>query len=174
MQIGNSAKSDEQALKMAMERMSGAGASDALKLAKLEFARLPEPLRTWFQSLTSFGWKLTLNTAKSELNSIWKTEVLTAYRAGLNNAIRYSKTARMMRPWRISAVFSLQTASSTSSFRSPETVCRHEQSPVATGLRWTITAWGCPERAETVSICGENPRHSFCRRRADACCRNLN
>jgi len=84
MQIGNSAKSDEQALKMAMERMSGAGASDALKRAKLEFARLPEPLRSWFQSLTSFGWKLTLNTAKSELNSIWKTDVLTAYKAGLD------------------------------------------------------------------------------------------
>ena len=83
MQIGNSAKSEEQALKMAMERMSGAGAGDAIKRAKLEFGRLPEPLRSWFQSLTSFGWKLTLNTAKSELNSIWKTEVLTSYRAGL-------------------------------------------------------------------------------------------
>ena len=84
MQIGNSAKSDEQALKMAMERMSGAGAGDVLKRAKLEFARLPEPLRSWFQSLTSFGWKATLSTAKSELNSIWKTDVLTAYTSGLD------------------------------------------------------------------------------------------
>jgi type VI secretion system protein ImpL len=84
MQIGNSAKSDEQALKIAMERMTGAGANDTLKRAKLEFARLPDPLRSWFQSLTSFGWKLTLNTAKSELNSIWKTDVLTAYKAGLD------------------------------------------------------------------------------------------
>jgi type VI secretion system protein ImpL len=83
MQIGNSAKSEEQALKMAMERMGGAGAGDAIKRAKLEFSRLPEPLRRWFQSPTSFGWKLTLNTAKSELNSMWKTEVLTSYRAGL-------------------------------------------------------------------------------------------
>ncbi len=83
MQIGDSAKSEEQALKMAMERMSGAGAGDTIKRAKLEFARLPEPLRGWFQSLTSFGWELTLNTAKSELNSIWKTDVLTSYKAGL-------------------------------------------------------------------------------------------
>ena len=84
MQIGNSAKSEEQALKMARERMSGAGASDAIKRAKLEFGRLPEPLRSWFDSLTSFGWKLTLNTAKSELNSIWKTEVLTPYKSSLD------------------------------------------------------------------------------------------
>lgn len=84
MQIGNSAKSEEQALKMARERMSGAGASDAIKRAKLEFGRLPEPLRSWFYSLTSFGWKLTLNTAKSELNSIWRTEVLTAYKSSLD------------------------------------------------------------------------------------------
>jgi type VI secretion system protein ImpL len=84
MQIGNAAKSEEQALKMARERMSGAGASDAMKRAQIEFGRLPEPLKGWFQPLTSFGWKLTLDTAKSELNSIWKTEVLAPYRAGLD------------------------------------------------------------------------------------------
>jgi type VI secretion system protein ImpL len=84
MQIGSAAKSEEQALKMARERMSGAGASDAMKRAQVEFGRLPEPLRSWFQHLTSFGWKLTLDTAKSELNSIWKTDVLAPYRAGLD------------------------------------------------------------------------------------------
>ena len=84
MVIGNSAKSEEQALRMARERMSGAGASDSMKLAKLEFSRLPEPLRTWFLSLTSFGWKLTLSSAKSELNSIWKQTVLTPYQSGLD------------------------------------------------------------------------------------------
>ncbi len=83
MVIGNSAKSEAQALKMARERMSGAGANDTMKLAKLEFRRLPEPLRTWFLSLTSFGWQLTLNSAKSELNSIWKQEVVAPYQAGL-------------------------------------------------------------------------------------------
>jgi type VI secretion system protein ImpL len=84
MQIGNAAKSEEQALKMARERLTGAGASDAIKRAKLEFARLPEPLRSWFDPLTSFSWKITLDTAKSELISIWKTEVLAPYRAGLD------------------------------------------------------------------------------------------
>ena len=84
MQIGSAAKSEEQALKMARERMGGAGASDAMKRARLEFARLPEPLASWFQSLTSFGWQITLASAKSELDSIWKTDVLTPYRAGLD------------------------------------------------------------------------------------------
>jgi type VI secretion system protein ImpL len=85
MQIGNAAKSEEQALKMARERMSGAGASDVIKRAQMEFSRLPEPLRGWFQQLTAFGWKLTLDSAKSELQSIWKTEVLAAYQAGLDH-----------------------------------------------------------------------------------------
>jgi type VI secretion system protein ImpL len=84
MVIGSSAKSDEQALRMARERMSGAGASDSIKLAKLEFGRLPEPLRRWFLSLTSFGWKLTLKSAKAELNAIWQQEVLTPYHSGLD------------------------------------------------------------------------------------------
>lgn len=85
MLIGNSAKSEEQALKMARERMSGGGSTDSIKLAQLEFSRLPEPLKSWFLSLTSFGWKLTLNSAKSELNSIWRQEVVTPYQSGLDN-----------------------------------------------------------------------------------------
>ena len=84
MMIGSSAKSDEQALRMATERMSGAGASDTIKLAKLEFKRLPQPLQRWFLSLTSFGWELTLSSAKSELDSIWKRDVLIPYRSGLD------------------------------------------------------------------------------------------
>jgi len=84
MQIGSAAKSEEQALKMASERMSGAGASDAMKRAQVEFGRLPDPLRSWFQQLTSFGWKLALDAGKSGLNSIWKTDVLASYRAGLD------------------------------------------------------------------------------------------
>jgi type VI secretion system protein ImpL len=83
MMIGNSAKSEEQALNIARQRMRGGGANDGIRLAKLEFSRLPEPLRTWFLSLTSFGWQLTLDSAKSELNSIWKQEVLAPYRMGL-------------------------------------------------------------------------------------------
>jgi len=84
MLIGNSAKSEEQALRMARDRMSGSGASDSIRLAKLEFSRLPEPLRTWFLSLTSFGWKLTLTSAKSQLNSIWRQDVLSPYQSGLD------------------------------------------------------------------------------------------
>ena len=84
MMIGSSAKSDQQALRMARQRMSGAGASDTIKLAKLEFKRLPEPLQRWFLSLTAFGWQFTMTSAKSELNTIWKREVLTPYRSGLD------------------------------------------------------------------------------------------
>jgi type VI secretion system protein ImpL len=82
--ISDSANSNAQALKVVRERMSGTGASDNIKLAKLEFSRLPDPLRTWFLSLIAFGWNVTLNSARSELNSIWRQEVLTPYRSGLD------------------------------------------------------------------------------------------
>ena len=83
MVIGNSAKSEEQALKMARDRMRGVGKNDTIRLAQLEFSRLPEPVRTWLQSLTNFGWKITLDTAKSQLNVIWQTDVLAPYKEGL-------------------------------------------------------------------------------------------
>jgi type VI secretion system protein ImpL len=74
--------------------MSGAGASDAIKRAQMEFGRLPEPLRSWFQQLTAFGWKLTLDSAKSELHSMWKTDVLTPYRSGLDQRYPLFRTSR--------------------------------------------------------------------------------
>jgi type VI secretion system protein ImpL len=83
MQMSGAAKSDERALEMAMERMGRGGASDSIKGAQIEFARQPEPFKSWFSSLTSSGWKFTLASAKSELNTIWKTDVLAPYTAGL-------------------------------------------------------------------------------------------
>jgi len=94
MQIGNAAHNNEQALKMAGERMGGAGGRDAMQNAQMAFDRLPDPLGGWLQEQTSFGWQLTLNNAREELNSIWKTEVLPAYKAGLDQRYPLFKASR--------------------------------------------------------------------------------
>jgi type VI secretion system protein ImpL len=94
MQIGNAAHNNEQALKMAGERMGGAGADDAMQHAQMTFGRLPDPLGGWLQDQTSSGWQLTLNNARAELNSIWKTEVLPAYKTGLDQRYPLFRASR--------------------------------------------------------------------------------
>ena len=79
MQITSGASSEEQALKFAKERMHGSGARDAIKKAGLEFARLPEPLQEWLKSVTTSGWEITLESARSGLNSIWRSDVVAHY-----------------------------------------------------------------------------------------------
>lgn len=94
MQVTSGANSEEQALKFAKERMGGFGARDAMKKAGLEFSRLPEPLQEWLKSLTTTGWEITLENAKSELNNIWKTDVNSYYSAGLKGRYPLFKGSR--------------------------------------------------------------------------------
>jgi len=56
-----------QAQKSAASRIEGGG-TDVLGQAKMEFSRLPEPVRGWFMSLTSGGMSQTLSGAKGTLN----------------------------------------------------------------------------------------------------------
>ncbi len=83
MQIGSAADSDEKALNKALERIHGGAASERIKAAQMDFARQPEPFRSWLSSLTSSSLEFTLASAKSELNATWKTDVLASYRAAL-------------------------------------------------------------------------------------------
>ena len=62
---------------------SGAG-MDVLTQAKLEFARLPEPLKTWFQIVVSSGGKQESSAAKAQLSDMVKTGVASACNAALN------------------------------------------------------------------------------------------
>lgn len=83
MQVSTAAKSSEQAFNLAKGRMSAAGGGDPINAANNEFRLLPEPVRGWLLSLSSLGWDLTLGSAKSELNSTWKANVLSAFSKGL-------------------------------------------------------------------------------------------
>lgn len=83
MQISGAAKNDEAALNVARQRLTGGSSGDLLQSAQMEFRRQPEPLKGWLLSLTSSSWKYTLAGAKSELNRMWKTTVLSPYLAGL-------------------------------------------------------------------------------------------
>ena len=89
METTSGANSEEQALRFAKERMSGFGAQDVMKRANLEFSQLPEPLHGWLNTVVTSGWEITLENAKSELNSMWRNEVVTYYTAEPGGAISF-------------------------------------------------------------------------------------
>lgn len=93
MQIDSAADSDEVALNKALERIHGGGGSEQIKAAQMDFARQPEPFKSWFSSLTSSSMEITLASAKSELNAIWKAEVLPFYKAGIQGRYPVAKTS---------------------------------------------------------------------------------
>jgi len=94
MQIANAARSEDEALRIARQRMSSSGGGDVIKRAKLEFGRLPEPVRSWLLPLVSHGWRFTLNTAKSGLDDLWKKQILEPYKEGLEGRYPLSKNSR--------------------------------------------------------------------------------
>jgi type VI secretion system protein ImpL len=83
MQITSGAGTEEQALKFAKERMSGAGGSDVINKANLEFSHLPDPLQEWLKAPTFSGLELTMGHAKNELNSVWRTDVVARFSSSL-------------------------------------------------------------------------------------------
>lgn len=99
LQIGSAALSGEQALKSASGRVAGGG-GDVLLQAKSEFGRLPEPLKSWFLSFLTVGWRQTLAGAKSELNGMLKTAVATPCKAAFSGRYPFvggsSKDATLM------------------------------------------------------------------------------
>ena len=89
------ASGEEQALRFAKERMKGSGAADIIKKADLDFARLPEPLNGWLRSLTSSGLGLTLEKAKTELNTLWRGDVASHYSMCLKGRYPLVKNSRV-------------------------------------------------------------------------------
>ncbi len=57
-----------QAQKSAANRIEGAGV-DVISQARMEFSRLPDPVKSWLLSLANVGSKQTLSGAKGELNA---------------------------------------------------------------------------------------------------------
>ncbi|QSA96407.1 type VI secretion system membrane subunit TssM [Methylococcus sp. EFPC2] len=92
LQIGSAASSGDQALKTAANRVSGASA-DQLRQAQMEFSRLPEPLKTWLQSLTQFGWSQTLSGAKGQLNEMLKTGVAAQCKTAFAGRYPFNRAA---------------------------------------------------------------------------------
>jgi len=70
-----------QAQKSAAGRIEGGG-GDVPSQAKIEFARLPEPVRSWLMSLTSVGLNQTLSGAKGALNEKLKAAGIGGGAAG--------------------------------------------------------------------------------------------
>lgn len=95
MQITSGANSEEQALRFAKERMQGFGARDTMKRAALEFARLPDPLQEWLKTLATVGWDQTLEQARTELNSLYRSEVASQFSASLKGRYPLVRNSRI-------------------------------------------------------------------------------
>ncbi len=88
----SSANSGSQAVQNQASLFSGAG-TDVLKQAQLEFARLPEPLKSWFQIVISSGGEKLSSAAKSQLNELVKTGVASPCTAVLNGRYPFARSA---------------------------------------------------------------------------------
>lgn len=81
-----------QALQSQANVFSGAG-MDVLKQAQLEFARLPEPLKSWFQIIVSSGGQKLSSAAKGQLSDMVKTGVASSCKAALGGRYPFVKSA---------------------------------------------------------------------------------
>ena len=88
----SSANAGGQAIQNQANLFSGAG-TDTLKQAQLEFARLPEPLKSWFQIVISSGGQKLSSAAKGQLNDMVKTGVASTCKAALNGRYPFSRSS---------------------------------------------------------------------------------
>ncbi len=86
----SSANTGGQALQNQANLFSGAG-MDVLTQANLEFARLPEPLKTWFQIIVNSGGQKLTSAAKAQLSAMVKTGVAGPCKAALGGRYPFSK-----------------------------------------------------------------------------------
>ena len=89
----SSANTGGQALQNQANLFSGAG-MDVLKQAQLEFDRLPEPLRSWFQIVISSGGQKLTSAAKGKLSDMVKTGVGSTCKAALNGRYPFAGGAQ--------------------------------------------------------------------------------
>ena len=88
----SSANAGGQAIQNQANLFSGA-ATDALKQAQLEFARLPDPLKSWFQIVVSSGGQKLSSAAKGQLNDMVKTGVASTCKAALSGRYPFSRSS---------------------------------------------------------------------------------
>ena len=95
LQSSNDTRNEAEAQRIVKGQTSAASASDVFSKAEMEFRLLPEPLKSWLLSFTTFGQqadregiakavKSNLEARKSELNAIWKKDVLHPCSTGLD------------------------------------------------------------------------------------------
>ncbi len=91
MQLG-SVNSGGQALQNQANLFSGAG-MDVLQQANMEFARLPEPLKSWLQIIVSNSGQKLSSAAKGKLSEMVKTAVASPCKMALNGRYPIDKSS---------------------------------------------------------------------------------
>lgn len=90
MQIGSAPNSGGQALSTEAARAAGGGI-DPMQAAKMEFARLPGPIASSLNALTSTGGQQIRSGAKAQLNEMLKTAVTLPCKTALSGRYPFAK-----------------------------------------------------------------------------------
>jgi len=89
--LGSTSDSGGAAIKIAAQRSEGGGSGDVMTRMKMESARLPEPLKSMTQTLSSGNLNIIMGSSKAQLNKLWQSEVLPLYKSGLEGRYPFSK-----------------------------------------------------------------------------------
>ncbi|WP_404361234.1 type VI secretion system membrane subunit TssM [Methylotuvimicrobium sp. KM1] len=93
--LGSTSDSGGAAIRIAAQRSEGGGGGDVMSRMKMESARLPEPLKSMTEKLSSGNLNLIMGSSKAQLNKLWQSEVMPLYKSGLEG--RYPLSSRASR-----------------------------------------------------------------------------
>ncbi len=79
-------------LQAAMVRMND-GSKDAIGKLRARSIRLPEPMKIWVEEITQSAWRVVLNRARDQVNTVWRLDVLPEYEQNLKNRYPLYKTS---------------------------------------------------------------------------------
>jgi type VI secretion system protein ImpL len=67
------------------------GGKDPVKLLRRRAKRLPQPVSGWIYALSDRGWSAVVGSSRSQLSSIWQTDVLPLCRRGIQGRYPFSR-----------------------------------------------------------------------------------
>ncbi len=91
--IADAAEPDDAALIASIQRMQSNG-QDAIGKLNRHLRRLPSPVKQWVASLTDSAWRLMLRTSRTQINNLWKNNVIPRYQQDIENRYPVFKNAQ--------------------------------------------------------------------------------
>lgn len=91
--ISQSSDRNKAALEVAKMRMENEGRGDAITNFTRLAEQAPAPFNNWFSVIASNSWKMILQSAQTQLNTIWQQEVYPVYAKTIDQHYPFFKDA---------------------------------------------------------------------------------